>query len=75
MDIVKFGDFINEEVQISTFDLVISRNGELGFNISGIPIKGYLDDINGKIIGSDNKEYVAAIDRSGNLFSYQEVVV
>jgi hypothetical protein len=70
MEIIKFNNFINEKkVQITVFDLVIDEKGEIAHDID-FPIKGNLDKLNKRIIGSDGKDYIAGIDRSGNLFSF-----
>ena len=69
MEIIKFSHF-NEAYQIRQFDLVIGEDGEVKFK-RDLPIKGNLDTFGVKrILGSDNKEYIAAIDRSGKLFTF-----
>jgi len=73
MEIIKFNNFINESdskkrVQIKTFDLVIDNSGRISYSRNGLPIKGHLDTTRDIIIGSDNKTYIAAIDRGGNLY-------
>lgn len=70
MEIIKFSNF-NEAVQIKHFDLVIDNEGYIGYD-GEFPIKGNLDKLNNRILGSDAKEYIAAIDRSGNLFTFLE---
>jgi hypothetical protein len=71
--IKRFDNFLNEgKYQITIFDLVVNENGEVVYD-GDIPVKGHLDMINSKIIGSDENFYIAAIDRSGNLFSFLEV--
>lgn len=70
MEIIKFSKF-NEAVQIKHFDLVIDSEGYIAYD-GEFPIKGNLDKLNNRILGSDAKEYIAAIDRSGNLFSFLE---
>lgn len=72
MKVLNFKSFrINEEVQIKTFDLVIDESGQIIYR-GQIPIKGHLDTNLKRIIGDDRKEYIASIDRSGNLFTYLE---
>lgn len=72
MEVLNFKSFrINEEVQIKTFDLVIDESGQIIYK-GQIPIKGNLDINLKRIIGDDGKEYIASIDRSGNLFTYLE---
>lgn len=68
MEIIKFNSF-NEAVQITVFDLVIDEQGRIAYD-DDYPIKGNLDKLYNRIIGSDGKEYIAGIDRSGNLFSF-----
>lgn len=70
MEIVKFSEYISEanrKVQIRTLDMVIDETGKLYKNPV---IKGNIDMKNQLIIGTDNKSYIAGIERTGKLFSF-----
>lgn len=72
MEILNFKNFITEEVQIKVFDLVIDEMGQIIYK-GQLPMKGNLDTSSKRIVGDDQKEYIAAIDRTGKLFSYLPV--
>jgi hypothetical protein len=73
MKVINFQNFVNERVQIKVFDIVINKDGAVVYNNEGYPIKGKLDTHNRRILGYDGDEYIAAIDRGGNLFSFLDV--
>lgn len=69
MDIINFSEYIKES-QIKTLDMVIDEMG----NLYNQPIiKGNIDIRGGLIIGTDGKNYIAGIERSGKLFSFLPV--
>lgn len=80
MDIVKFSDFINENVMISVLDCVIDDLGNLynGTNIQYPLMKGYIEKQKTprvsikSIIGDDRKVYLAGIDKNGVLVAAEK---
>jgi hypothetical protein len=73
MDIIKFSKF-NENVRLSVLDIVIDSNGKVYNGRFGDLIKGNVVfkkvkgvNIPVDILGSDNKSYVAGIDKNGYL--------
>ena len=81
MDIVKFGDFINEDIKLPVVDIVIDRDGNVYNGVLNPLVKGNvvikpvkLPGENGlnkvvDIIGNDKNSYIAGIDKNGDLVS------
>jgi len=73
MDIIKFNDFINEDVKIPVLDVLIDDNGNLyNGEQQGFPLrKGNIVQNKSRklidIIGQDRKSYPAGIDKNGVL--------
>ena len=73
MDIIKFNDFINEDVKIPVLDVLIDNNGNLyNGEQQGFPLrKGNIVQNKSRklidIIGQDRKSYPAGIDKNGVL--------
>jgi hypothetical protein len=70
MEIINFSDYI-KEAQIRTLDMVIDENGNLYDGQEGYPLtKGNIQMNTKSIIGTDGKNYIAGIERTGKLFSF-----
>jgi hypothetical protein len=79
MEIIKFNNFINENVQINVLDVVIDKDGNVYNGISNPLVKGNViikpvklpgeekSNKNVGIIGNDKNNYIAGIDKNGNL--------
>jgi hypothetical protein len=69
--IYKFSEYLKEATQIRVLDVVIDELGNLYSGEFGLPlIKGHIAPLEKEIIGTDNKKYIAGLDRSGKLFSF-----
>jgi len=74
MDIIKFNDFINEDVKIPVLDVLIDDYGNLYNGEEGYPLRkgNIVQNKNRKIInilGEDRNSYPAGIDKNGFLVS------
>jgi hypothetical protein len=74
MDIIKFSDFINEDVKIPVLDVLIDDNGNLYNGEEGYPLrKGNIVQNKDRkitdILGEDRNSYPAGIDKNGFLVS------
>ena len=74
MDIIKFSDFINEDVKIPVLDVLIDDSGNLYNGEEGYPLrKGNIVQNKDRklidIIGEDRNSYPAGIDKNGFLVS------
>jgi len=74
MDVIKYSDYIKES-QIRTLDMVIDEEGNLynGLSPTRPIIKGNIQISTKEIIGTDGKNYIAGIERTGKLFSFLPV--
>lgn len=74
MAIKKFDEFINEDVKILVLDILIDNNGNLYNGNFGFPLrKGNIVQAKDRsvesILGSDNRNYPAGIDKNGYITS------
>jgi hypothetical protein len=80
MDVIKFSDFLNENVMIAVLDCVIDEFGNLynGTNNQYPLMKGYIEKEKllrisvGRILGDNKKYYLAGIDKNGVLVSAEK---
>lgn len=80
MDIIKFKNFLNENVMITVLDCVIDEFGNLynGTNNQYPLMKGYIEKEKlprisvGRILGDDKRTYLAGIDKNGVLVAAEK---
>jgi len=80
MDIIKFSQFLNENVMITVLDCVIDEFGNLynGTNNRYPLMKGYIEKEKlpkisvGRILGDDKRTYLAGIDKNGVLVAAEK---